>query len=181
MHSGQRLYSGHLSNEASCKVLTSSFGRLFPPFPLFSLGCNCLSFSFYRPGPREGGWVGGWGLGAGRRGLGRDVCLALRIRLRHPGPRSACLLGPARSGPRSVPLRPAGQDDPGAPQEPPERSEGKRGLGATAGSGPGRPPSHPPRLRSAASLAPQGPLYSDFYPHPHPSDRERKRVRGEEY
>lgn len=159
MHSGQRLYSGHLSNEASCKVLTSSFGRLFPPFPLFSLGCNCLSFSFYRPGPREGGW----GLGAGRRGLGRDVLLALRIRLRHPGPRSACLLSTACSGPRSVPLRPAGQDDPGAPQEPPERSEDKRaGWALRRARGQGGRPRTRPACVLRHPLAPQGPQCALF-------------------
>lgn len=62
MHSGQRLCSGHLSNE-DCKVLTSSFGHLFPPFPLLSLGRNGLSFPFYHAGPRAGGqeaWGRGW-------------------------------------------------------------------------------------------------------------------------
>lgn len=142
MHSGQRLYSGHLSNEASCKVLTSSFGRLFPPFPLFSLGCNCLSFSFYRPGPREGGW----GLGAGRRGLGRDVRLALRIRLRHPGPRSACLLSTACSGPRSVPLRRPGRTTRARPRSHPSvrranaRAGRYGGRGARAAALPPAPP-----------------------------------------
>lgn len=64
MHSGQRLCSGHLSNEA-CKVLTTAFGHLFPPFPLLSLGAIAFPFPFTTLARR----VGGWGLGGGGGGV----------------------------------------------------------------------------------------------------------------
>lgn len=51
MHSGQRLCSGHLSNEASGKVLTGSLGRLFPLFLLSLWVPNALPYPVYHPGP----------------------------------------------------------------------------------------------------------------------------------
>lgn len=72
MHSGQRLCSGHLSNEA-CKVLTSSFGHVFSPFPRLSLGAIAFPFPFTTLARRVEGW--GFG-GGGRRGLGRDLGLS---------------------------------------------------------------------------------------------------------
>lgn len=69
MHSGQRLCSGHLSTEASCKVVTSAFGHLFSFFP-FSLFRLQLPFIFpfttlalgVRGWGRQGGGLGGvWG------------------------------------------------------------------------------------------------------------------------
>lgn len=94
MHSGQRLCSGHLSDEASCKVLTSSFGHLFPrSSSLFRLQWPFLSP--YRPGPPSDR------LGRGRgnkRCLGRDLGRTGRMRCRRRGPPSACPAGPALSG-----------------------------------------------------------------------------------
>lgn len=184
MHSGQRLCSGHLSNEA-CKVLTSSFGHVFPPFPRLSLGAIAFPFPFTTLARRVGGW--GFG-GGGRRGLGRDLGLAGRMRCRLTAlsvrvPRALPALVP---GP--IPLRRGRtpRAHPGA-SEPSELSEKNRvGSGATSELAAGAAALPTPRRRPTAPggtavgppPGPLGPSLRALGPPPPlpPQQRRRKSV-----
>lgn len=183
MHSGQRLCSGHLSNEA-CKVLTSSLGHLFSPLSSSLFRLQLPPVSFLPPWPA--GWGGvGWGLGEeGRRGLKKDLV--------SPGGRGAgsrppgvCPSSPASSGPgsHSSPRKDA-LEHPGA-SEAPKLSGKKRAQPARLrrSSHPGAAAFPTPGGRPAATGPPPGPLgpsgrLCDLYPHFTPVAGEKVRVCG---
>lgn len=148
MHSGQRLCSGHLSKEASCKVLTSSFGRSFPSF-LLSLWSQWLFLSPFAPACLPWGEAGGGGT-SGRedavRALKPSQCPSLGV----------CLGGGGWGVGWEGMLRPRVRSSPGREGRPgawePSEHLGNPRAGSLAGGAQGRRPPSCPRGLLRASV-----------------------------